>query len=58
MKGIIVADWTIRLHDAFDSRREGMLLAAGDKSGVSERRFYRRLIARSDKRFAAHLETL
>jgi hypothetical protein len=43
---------------AFDPRREGILLAAGDKSGVSERRFYRQLIARSDERFAAHLKSL
>jgi hypothetical protein len=47
-----------RVTYAFDPRREGMLLAAGDKSGVSERRFYRRLIARSDERFAAHLKML
>lgn len=47
-----------RVTYAFNFRREGMLLAAGDKSGVSERRFYRRLIARSDERFAGHLKML
>jgi hypothetical protein len=33
-------------------------LVAGDKSGVSHRRFYRRLIALADNRYAAHLERL
>jgi hypothetical protein len=47
-----------RVTYAFDPAREGLLLAAGNKSGVSERRFYRQLIARSDERFAAHLRVL
>ncbi len=47
-----------RVTYAFDPAREGLLLAAGNKSGVSEPRFYRRLIARSDERFAAHLRAL
>ena len=33
-------------------------LAAGDKAGVSERRFYKQLIAKADKRYAAHLARL
>ena len=28
---------------------------AGDKAGVSEKRFYRRLIAKADERFDGHL---
>jgi hypothetical protein len=40
---------------AFDPCRRAVILAAGDKSGGSERRFYRRLIAKADRRFAAHL---
>jgi hypothetical protein len=40
---------------AFDPARRAVVLVAGDKSGGSERRFYRRLIARADRRFAAHL---
>lgn len=32
-----------------------MLLVAGDKAGVSEKRFYRQLIARADERFDRHL---
>jgi hypothetical protein len=31
------------------------LLAAGNKSGGSETRFYRRLIAKADERFDRHL---
>ena len=40
---------------AFDPKRKAILLAAGDKSGVSEKRFYRQLIATADARFDAHL---
>jgi hypothetical protein len=47
-----------RVAFAFDPRRHGILLVAGDKAGVSQDRFYKRLIARADKRFAAHLERL
>ena len=34
------------------------MLVAGDKSGVSEKAFYRQLIIRADKRFDAHLNRL
>jgi hypothetical protein len=47
-----------RVAFAFDPRRQGILLVAGDKSGVSQDRFYKQLIAKADKRFAAHLERL
>jgi hypothetical protein len=40
---------------AFDPDRKAVLLAAGDKSGGSEKRFYRRLIATADERFDGHL---
>ena len=43
---------------AFDPKRKAILLVAGDKSGVSEKRFYRRLIAKADERFNAHLNRL
>jgi transcriptional regulator with XRE-family HTH domain len=42
-----------RLAFAFDPLQTGILLVAGDKSGVNEARFYRRLIAKADKRYAA-----
>ena len=49
------ADGEWRLAFAFDPRRRAILLVAGDKSGVGERRFYRELIRKADQRFAAHL---
>ena len=47
-----------RLAFAFDLRRKAILLVAGDKSGVNERRFYRQLIKKADERFDAHLNRL
>lgn len=47
-----------RVAFAFDPRRRGVLLVAGDKSGGSERRFYRQLIEKADARFDAHLARL
>ena len=47
-----------RVAFAFDPRRNGILLVAGDKSGVSEKQFYKRLIDKADKRYKEHLETL
>jgi hypothetical protein len=47
-----------RVAFAFDPRRRAMLLAAGDKSGGSQKRFYRRLIEKADKRFDAHLHRI
>ena len=46
-----------RVAFAFDPARQAILLVAGDKSGVAQRRFYRGLIARADRRFAKHLKT-
>jgi len=43
---------------AFDPKRKAILLVAGDKSGVSERKFYKRLIVKADDRFDAHLARL
>jgi len=52
------ADGVWRVAFAFDPRRQAILLVAGDKSGVSEKRFYRNLIAKADERFASHLARL
>jgi len=49
------ADGEWRVAFAFDPRRKAILLVAGDKSGVSEKRFYRELIRKADGRFEAHL---
>jgi len=43
---------------AFDPRRKTVLLVAGDKSGVSEKRFYRQLIEKADRRFDDHLSRI
>lgn len=47
-----------RVAFAFDPRRRAILLVAGDKSGTSEKRFYRRLLRKADERFGAHLERI
>jgi hypothetical protein len=52
------ADGIWRVAFAFDPRRQAIVLVAGDKSGQSERRFYRQLIARADARFDEHLAGL
>ena len=41
-----------------DHERPVIAFAAGDKSGVNEKRFYRMLIAKADERFDRHLERL
>jgi hypothetical protein len=46
-------EWRVAF--AFDPRRKAILLVAGDKSGVSEKQFYRGLIRKADARFDAHL---
>jgi hypothetical protein len=43
---------------AFDPERKAILLVAGDKSGVSQKRFYKMLIAKADTRFDHHLSEL
>lgn len=52
------ADGVWRVAFAFDPERKAILLVAGDKSGKSERAFYRRLIATADRRYDAHLGEL
>lgn len=45
-----------RIAFAFDPDREAILLVGGDKSGTSEKRFYKTLIAKADERFTGHLK--
>ena len=45
-----------RVAFAFDPRRNAVLLIAGDKSGVSELKFYKRLIDKADRRYKEHLD--
>ena len=46
-----------RIAFAFDPERKAILLTAGDKAGVNEKRFYKKLIAKADTRFDRHLAT-
>lgn len=52
------ADGVWRVAFAFDPRREAILLVAGDKSGGSEDKFYKKLIDKADDRFDEHLAAL
>lgn len=49
-------EWRVAF--AFDPRRRAILLVAGDKSGGSQKRFYRELIRKADQRFDRHLSRL
>src|SRR5438132_10677506 len=51
-------DGVWRVAFAFDPKRKAVLLVAGDKSGGSEKRFYRNLIDKADDRYDAHLARL
>jgi hypothetical protein len=48
----------IRVAFAFDPLQKAILLIGGDKSGVSEKRFYKQLIVRADKLYKTHLEQI
>lgn len=52
------ADGQWRVAYAFDPRRKAILLVAGDKSGVSGRRFYKVLIGNADARYRRHLSRI
>ncbi len=44
-----------RVAFAYDPKRQAILLVAGNKSGVSEARFYKELIRKADERFSKYL---
>ena len=46
----------IRIVFAFDPLQMAILLIGGDKSGVSQKRFYKQLIKRADLLYDAHLD--
>jgi hypothetical protein len=52
------ADGVWRVAFALDPRRSAILLVAGDKSGRSEKKFYKKLIAKADKRYDRHVAAL
>ena len=47
-----------RVAFAFDVERKAILLVAGDKSGMSQKKFYKALIDRAGQRFDQHLKKL
>lgn len=47
----------IRVFFAFDPKRRGILLCAGNKTG-DEKRFYKEMLSIADHEFARHLEKL
>lgn len=47
-----------RVAFAYDPQRQAILLVAGNKSGVSETRFYKELIRKADERFSSYLTDL
>jgi hypothetical protein len=51
-------DGVWRIAFAFDPKRDGILLVAGDKSGGSKSKFYKRLVKRADERYRKHLAQL
>jgi hypothetical protein len=53
-----VVDGIWRVAFAFDPKRHAILLIGGNKSGISQRRFYRDLIRLADERFERHLATI
>jgi hypothetical protein len=51
-------DGAWRVAFAFDVKRRAILLVGGDKSGISENKFYRSLIDVADRRFQKHQDAL
>lgn len=47
-----------RLAFAFDPERKAILLVGGDKSGVSSKAFYKKLLKKADDRFDKHLSNI
>jgi len=49
-------EWRVAF--AFDSERQAILLVVGDKTGSKEKRFYRELLAKADRRLKQHEQQL
>jgi hypothetical protein len=49
------SDGVWRIAYAFDPDRKAVLLVGGDKSGRSQKQFYKSLIKKADDRFSAYL---
>lgn len=48
----------VRVAYAFDPQRSAIVLCAGDKTGLNEKRFYQQLIKEADAIFDRHLASL
>ncbi|MCX7422666.1 MAG: type II toxin-antitoxin system RelE/ParE family toxin [Planctomycetia bacterium] len=48
----------LRIAFAFDPERSAILLVGGDKSGQSQKRFYRQLLAKAESLYETHLAKL
>jgi len=46
-------EWRVAF--AFDQDRKAILLIAGNRAGVNQKRFYKRLIAKEDERLDQHI---
>jgi hypothetical protein len=51
-------DGVWRVAFAFDPKRRAILLVCGNKSGGSEKRFYKQLLKKADERFDDHLSRI
>jgi len=51
-------DQVLRIAFAFDPGRSAILLVGGNKSGVSQKQFYKQLIARADALYDEHLQMI
>jgi hypothetical protein len=51
-------DQVLRIAFAFDPNRSASLLLDGNKSRVSQKRFYKQLIARADALYEEHLKNI
>ena len=51
-------DGVWRFAFAFDPKRRAIVLVGGDKSGGSEKNFYKKLIRKADERFDDHISRL
>lgn len=49
-------EWRVAF--AFDPEQMAILLVAGDKSGISQARFYKSLVRKADARYAAHVKSV
>ena len=48
----------VRVFYAFDPKRNGIVLCAGDKIGLNEKQFYKDMIKIADEVFSTHLNSL